>query len=982
MSTDGSEIAIIGMAGRFPGAPDVDSFWSLLLEGTEQITFFDERELLDQGIAPEVIGNPRYVPAKGVLGDAALFDAAFFDYSPHDAAVIDPQHRVFLECAWHALEHAGIDPSRSRAPIGVYAGATTSTYLRSSLRELSDRPDFMEIALGNEKDHLATRTSYKLDLRGPAVLVQSACSTSLVAVHLAVQGLLSGDCGVALAGGVSVMFPEREGYLFHEEGIYSHDGHCRAFDAGASGTVPGDGVALVVLKLLDEALADGDTVHAVIRGTAINNDGAGKVGYTAPSIAGQAEVIRAAHRVSGVEPDTIGYLEAHGTGTALGDPVEIAALTRAFRTGTDRTGFCAIGSAKSAIGHLNTAAGAAGLIKAVLAVEHGIVPPAPNFTAPNPAMNLASSPFYISTEAAPWPAGSGPRRAGVSSFGLGGTNAHVVLEQAPLTGGPATAKGPHLLLVSAKTPSALDAATADLAAYLERPGAAPLADVAFTTRSGRKAFPYRRFVVCADRDEGVRRLTAVRSAAAPRRAEAAPVALLFPGQGTQHAGMGAALYRREAVYREIVDRCAGHLPPDLWSQLRPMLTGPDAGGTADLDQTALSQPALFMVEYALAGLWKSWGVQPVAMLGHSIGEYVAACLAGVFTLEDALTLVVRRGRLMQEAPAGTMLSVQLSAPELRRLPDGVAIAAVNAPDLCTVSGPEEAIAALSEDLAGRGVAVRRLHTTRAFHSPMMAAAADELRALVAGIEAKPPRIPFVSNVTGDWITGEEAVDPGYWARHTLAPVRFADGLATLVRPGRHVLLEAGPGQTAAVLARRQVPAEVAVVASMPHPSSSVPEPTALAEATGALWAAGVTIDWTGHGRGAAGRRVPLPPYPFERRRHWLGEVNTAPATTATPAAEPVFSGPYAETARAVAAIWQELLGVAGVGPGDDFFQLGGHSLLGTRLTTRLRETFGADVRLRDLFAMPTVEAQAQLVNELGARGAETAGSDGYEEGEL
>ncbi|HEX5493584.1 MAG TPA: type I polyketide synthase, partial [Mycobacteriales bacterium] len=963
------------------------------------------------GILPHVVGNPGYVRAKGVLEDPDLFDAGFFGYSPADAATIDPQQRLFLECAWEALEHAAIDPGGCKGAIGVYGGSSSGTYLAHSLHDLAHLPEFVEIVLGNDKDQLTTRTSYKLDLKGPSVCVQSACSTALVAVHMACQGLLSGDCDIALAGGVSVMFPHREGYHAQDEGIYSHDGHCRAFDARATGTVPGDGVGLVVLKLLTAALDDGDPVHAVIKGTAVNNDGAAKAGFSAPGIAGQAAVIRAAQQVAGVDPVTISHVETHGTGTALGDPAEIVGLTRAFRARTDRTGFCVIGSVKSNIGHLNVAAGIAGLIKTVLALEHRILPPTLHFTSPNPAMDLDSTPFFVNTEATPWPAGATPRRAGVSSFGVGGTNAHAILEEAPAAARPPTeanAAGigpvPHLLVLSARTATALDNITANLAAHLSRNPDLSVGDIAYTTQVGRKAFEFRRFLVCRDSAEAVRGLTGhgVPRTQTARPATAAPaVVFMLPGQGAQHAGMIAELYQTQPRFREEFDRCCDHLAADLGIDLHQLLftrADPVVGWPGRLDETEITQPALFAVEYALAQLWYDWGVRPRALIGHSLGEYVAACLAGVFTLRDALTLVARRGQLMQRVAKGVMLSVQLPERDLGVLPEGFSVAAVNGPDLCVVSGPDPGLRTLEREFASRGVPTRRLRTSRAFHSAMMAPAARELRELAADIPARAPAIPFVSNVTGDWITDEQATDPGYWATHTVSPVRFAAGLATVLRDRRCTLLEVGPGQALCTLARQAVGGETTVVPSLRHPRSQALDAVTLEEAVGHLWSVGTPIDW--HRRNVRQRRrVPLPAYPFERQRYWLtlapGAPGDPPGAKPIPAARvekgrsavpPVGAagaGQSDDVQCAVGAIWADLLGVPAVAPDDDFFLLGGHSLLGTRLIARLREAFGVEIRLRDLFELPTMAEQAALVATLrGLTGGRPARSEDNEEGEL
>ncbi|MFI0942888.1 type I polyketide synthase [Streptomyces sp. NPDC021020] len=992
----GADIAIIGMAGRFPGAADTGAFWPLLRDGAEAVTFFSEQELLDEGVPEQVVKDPRYVRAKGYLPGADLFDAGFFGFSPRDAATLDPQQRIFLECAWEALEDAGVDPDRAPAT-GLYAGSSTGTYLGRPLRELSYLPDFMEVVLGNDKDMLPTRTAYKLGLTGPAICVQSACSTALVAVHLACQGLLSGDCDIALAGGVSVMVPLREGYLHQEEGIYARDGRCMPFDARATGTVPGDGVGVVVLKMLGDALADGDTVRAVVKGSAVNNDGAAKVGYTAPSVAGQAAVIRAAHRAAGVRPGGIGYVETHGTATVLGDPIEVTALSRAFRDGgAEGTGTCAIGSVKAAIGHLDVAAGIAGLIKTVLALEHRTLPPSPYFRTPNPKAELASSPFHVPARALPWPAGAGPRRAGVSSFGIGGTNAHVVVEEAPAApASPPPAPGPQLLLVSARTRRAADEAALRLADRLAEDGGPSLADAAYTTQLGRKAFEHRRFVVAADAAEAVAalRTPAGPATGSPAPATAPPVVLLLPGQGAQHPAMAAELYAAHGVFRAEYDRCRGFLDGEAAAVLE-RLTRPGAP-PGILDGTQHAQPALFAVEYALARQWQEWGVRPAGLLGHSLGEYVAACLAGVFRLGDAVALVAARGALMGRAAPGAMLGVQLGEDELGELPAGVSLAAVNAADQCTVAGAPDAVEAYRRSLAAREVGCRLLHTTRAFHSPAMEEAAHRLREVVAGLAPRAPEVPFVSDVTGDWITAEQATDPGYWAEHTLRPVRFAAGLATVTADGsRPVLLEVGPGQGLTALARRVRPGGAAAVASTARPGSGRGDTAALEHAAGALWAAGVAVDWRRRTSGRGRRKVPLPAYPFQRQRYWREDIAGPAAypdaaaagavpydgTTAGPgnveaaaAAETdLFSGPQADVRRAVAEIWQELLGVEPGGITGDFFELGGHSLLGTRLVNRLRDRFGVECRLRELFAEPTVAGQAELVATLRALGRRPA----------
>ncbi|HYX24301.1 MAG TPA: type I polyketide synthase, partial [Thermoanaerobaculia bacterium] len=696
-----SEVAIIGMAVRFPGAASLERFWENLRDGVESVSFFGDEELLAAGVDPALLRDPAYVRARAVVDGVEDFDAAFFGFTPREAAVMDPQHRLLLECAWEALEDAGYDPERAGGRTAVYAGSGTSSYLFANL--LPNAPLLaavgpLQAMLLNDRDFLATRLSYKLGLKGPSLLVQTACSTGLAAVHVASQGLLSGESDLALAGAVSIALPAKEGYLYEEGGIASPDGHCRAFDAAAGGSVVGNGAGVVVLKRLADALADGDRVYAVIRGSAVNNDGAARVGFTAPSVEGQAEVITESLLMAGVEPASIAYVEGHGSGTALGDPIEVTALVQAFAAagGTDA---CALGSVKSNVGHLNTAAGLAGLVKAVLALQHATIPPSLHFARPNPQCDFG--PFHVPTRALPWPAERSPRRAAVSSFGLGGTNVHAVLEEAPAAEPSGPSRPWQLLTVSARTETALDAACRRLADRLESEDL-NLADVAFTLQRGRKAFAKRRAVVCRDRAEAVAALRAGRGARGGFEGSERPVVFLFPGLGDHAVGMGRGLYESEPVFAAEVDRCAAILAPHLGVDLRDVLfaePGPRPASdlrtllrrnAAPLDEagqrlarTEYAQPAVFVVEYALARLLLSWGVRPQAMIGYSLGEYVAAALAGVLSLEDALALVAGRAKLIQELPAGAMLAVPLPESEVGPLlNEDLSLAATNGPHFC------------------------------------------------------------------------------------------------------------------------------------------------------------------------------------------------------------------------------------------------------------------------------------------------------------
>jgi len=874
-------IAVIGMAGRFSGAENVDAFWRNLCDGREMLSRFTEQEMMDAGVDPTLLRKPAYVRAGSVLEGVELFDAAFFDYNPREAEMLDPQQRLFLECGWEALENAGYDPTGSTVPVGVYAGASMNSYL---LNNILSNPEHIksvgryQAMIGNDKDFLTTRLSYKLNLRGPSLDIQTACSTSLVAVQVACQSLLNYQCDMALAGGVSLSIPQKTGYLHQEGMIMSPDGHCRAFDAQAQGTVGGQGAGVVVLKRLEEALADMDSIYAVIKGAAINNDGAMKVGFTAPSVDGQTEVIAMAHALAGVEAETITYVEAHGTATPMGDPIEITALTEAFRLHSDRKSFCAIGSVKTNIGHLDAAAGVAGLIKTSMALKHGILPPSLHFEKPNPEIDFAGSPFYVNTSVRAWPKGGSPRRAGVSSFGIGGTNAHVVLEEAPGESASGPSRPWQLLLLSAKSAAALEAASASMAAHFKEQPGLNLADAAFTLRVGRTGFDHRRALVCRDLEEAAGSLAGSdpgRAHTAVKKTDDRQVVYMFSGQGAQYANMGSGLYQSESTFREQVDLCAEYLKPLLGLDLRDALF-PDKEHldetTAQLLQTRITQPALFVVEYALARLWQEWGVQPEAMIGHSIGEYVAACLGGVFSLEEALSLVAARGRLMQELPGGAMLAVAMPEEGVRPLLGGqLSLAAVNGASLCVVSGPVGAIDEIEGEVTRQGVSCRRLHTSHAFHSEMMDSIVTPFTEQVRLIALRPSRIPFISNVTGTWITAEEATDPVYWARHLRQTVRFSDGVRELLKEPRRIYLEVGPGHTLSSLVRQHADktAGQEVLSSVRHPHDQQQDVPFMLSTLGRLWLAGCRVDWAGFHKGEKRRRIPLPTYPFERQRYWI-----------------------------------------------------------------------------------------------------------------
>jgi len=1009
---DEADVAIIGMAGRFPGADNTAELWRNLCDGVNAVRPLTDDELIAAGVDPALLTAPNLVKAMAMPRGIDTFDAAFFGFNPREAEVMDPQQRLLLECTWEALENAGYVGETYPGPIGVFAGVSSSTYL---LYQILANPaamstfDPLRLELGNSGDYVATRISHKLNLTGPSFHIQSACSTGLVAVHAACQSLLSEECDMALAGTASVNVLQLRGYLYQEGGILSPDGRCRTFDAGAGGSVVGSGVGAVVLKRLADAVADGDSIRAVIKGSAINNDGALKVGYTAPSVEGQARVIAEALARSGVEAADISYVEAHGSGTAIGDPIEVEALTRAFNS-NGRRQFCALGSVKTNLGHLATAAGTTGLIKTALALEHGMIPPSLHYEQPNPEINFAASPFYVNTELKAWPRNGAPRRAGVSAFGFGGTNAHVVLEEAPAAA-PATASARpnQLLLLSAKSSPALDAATANLAGHLRDHPELELADVAYTLQRGRKPFSHRRTVVCRDRDEAVALLAEPSSAGVftgLKEHDPQSVAFLFPGLGDQHLHMAQGLYAAEPVFRADVDRSCELLTRALGVDLREVLypersapdseaapgvdlrrllgRRPEVSGEASrrLDRTVFAQPAMFVVEHALARLWMDWGVKPKALIGYSLGEYTAACVAGVLGVEEALWLVAERARLIEELPAGAMLAVPLSEGEvLPRLGADLSLAAVNAPQMCVVAGTEAAVAALEGELAALGVVSRRLRTSHAFHSRLMEPVAAKLVESVRRLSLKAPRIPYLSNVTGTWITSQEATDPEYWGRHLCQPVRFSAGLEALFAEPDRFLLEVGPGQTLSTFARQQAVHGATAVHCLGDRGGAADQAT-LMRAVGALWLAGVEVDAERFFRHEKRRRVALPTYPFERQRYWIeaspdavqarsvagDQPSVDQATESVPAAASpgslaghprpalrnAYVAPRDATEQRVAEVWQRLLGIDEIGVNDDFFELGGHSFLTTVLVTELRQSFGVDVGIRELFEKPTV----------------------------
>ncbi len=868
-----NDIAIIGMACRFPGANSPSEFWSNLKNGVESITHFSKEELIEAGIDQDIVEQSDYIRARAIIDNVDLFDAPFFGYAAREAKQLDPQHRLFLECSQEALERAGYGEETYRGKVGVFGGMLVDSYSNEKHNPAYGSVEESAYIAPNGKDFLTTLVSYKLNLDGPSVNVQTACSSSLVSVHLASQSLLNDECSLALAGGVSIHFPQKTGYLNQAGDIFSSDGHCRAFDAKATGTVFGNGLGIVVLKRLKDALHDGDTIQAVIKGSAVNNDGSLKVGFAAPSVDGQAQVITDALNVSGINPETINYIEAHGTGTALGDPIEIAALTQAFKKHTNTNQFCHIGSVKTNIGHLNAAAGVASLIKTVLALQHQQIPPSLHFNEANPEIDFSTTPFIVNADLQTWESNhSTPRRAAVTSLGVGGTNAHIIVEEAPLVTSAEITRPWQLLTISAKTPAALDQMTENLKLYLAEKDI-PLADVAYTLQLGREAFNQRRILVCDTHHEAVLQLSQPEQISTKHQVSGErPIVFMFSGQGSQYIGMGADLYETETTFRETIDYCADYLYPLLGIDLRLLMFTDVNDNASTLQETRFTQSALFIVEYALSRLWMEWGVQPEAMIGHSIGEYVAACLAGVFSLDDVLELVALRGQLMQSLPAGKMLSVMLPADEVRSwLTDDICLATINAPSLCVVSGTDKAIDDLAVKLNKNNIQHRVLHTSHAFHSFMMQPMIEEFVTKVNTLTLNTPVLPFISNVTGDWIKAEDATSGSYWGKHLLQTVLFSNGLQTILKELQPILLEIGPGNSLVTFAKQHLTAtdDIVTLTSLHHPKKPQHDVAFLLKNLGEAWLAGLTINWQVVYQNEQRQRIPLPTYPFDYESYWI-----------------------------------------------------------------------------------------------------------------
>jgi acyl transferase domain-containing protein/thioesterase domain-containing protein len=878
----GYGIAIVGMANRIPGASNPDEYWHNLRNGIESVQFYSDEDLAERGVTADQIKNPHYVKAGAPLDKMEYFDPDFFGFSPKEAGILDPQHRQFYECCWEALERAGHVPSKFDGAIGVFAGCGMGAYFAQNIITNPDLVNSVGMFLlrhtGNDKDFLSTRVSYNLNLTGPSINVQTACSTSSVATHLACQSLLSEECDMALAGGVTIELPHGHGYIYKEGEILSPDGHCRAFDHRSKGTIFGSGTGVVVLRRLEDAVRDGDHIHAVIIGSAVNNDGSSKVGYLAPSVEGQAHAITEALEIADVDADTIGYVECHGTGTPVGDPIELSALKAAFNQTTERTGFCGVGSVKTNIGHLDTAAGVAGIIKATMALENAEIPPSLNYEAPNPTIDFVHSPFYVNDKLKNWEAGEDPRRAAVNSLGVGGTNAFVILEEAPtLPESCHHSRSNHLLTLSAKNRKSLDAACDRLADFLKEKPDTNLADLAYTLFVGREDFEHRRVLSCGDSKEAIELLESKdqrRVFTHSSDEEEKTVVFMFPGGGAQYEDMGKGLYESEDIYKQHMDAGFAYLQEKTGLDYKKFLFVDDQSReavVAELQKPSVQLPLIFLVEYALAQQWMAMGINPKALIGHSMGENTAACLAGVFSFKDALGLVLLRGQLMDDVPEGGMLSVQLPAAELKQhLGDKLALAAVNSPMLSVASGTKADLSELSEKLTALDIENQPIRIDIAAHSSLLDGILKPFGDYLRSIKLNKPTIPFVSNFTGEWISDEQAIDPEYWVKHLRNTVHFSEGINTLLAEEGRIFLEVGPGNTLGSLTRQnpQAPSQ-RVFSTLRHPKDDTPDLSYFLTVLGRLWAVGYGVAkealWPGEKR----HRIPLPTYAFQHNPYWI-----------------------------------------------------------------------------------------------------------------
>lgn len=982
------DIAIVGMDCKVPGADNVIQYWDNLCNGVESLTLFTDEELLAAGVPNELLNHPEYIKHAFKINDIEQFDASFFGFTPREAALIDPQQRLLLESSWQLMESAGYNPDHYDGKIGVFVGTGTSKYLLKNIMssiDLDTTPEIRQIWMGNDVNFASTMISYKLNLKGPSVNVQTACSTSLSAVTLGVQSLLNYQCDMAIAGGCSVAVPQDTGYLYIQGDVLSQDGHCRPFDKDCSGTLAGSGVGLVLLKRLEDAVNDRDNIIAVIKGASFNNDGSAKVGYSAPSVEGERNAIKSAQILSEVEEETITYIEAHGTATPMGDPIEVQALTEAFAEATDQKNFCALGAVKANIGHLDAAAGTAGLIKTALMLRNKKLVPTINYKETNPNIDLKNSPFYVNTQFRDWNPDCKVRRAGVSSFGIGGTNVHVVLEEAIETRSIKSNEEYNVLLLSAKSKTAYEKVATELLDYIKNNEEIDYRNVLYTMNIGRKRLPYRGGLVCNSREDLMEKLNSGLPGTWRSNDNDKEVVFLFPGQGAQYVNMTKQLYDTKPVFRREMDRCFDILKEQFGYDLKEIVFA-DVGSEERLKETQNTQVAMFAVEYCLAKQLMYWGITPKALLGHSIGEYVAACLADVFSLEDGLRLVLMRGRIIQSTPEGDMLYVNMNEQEAKKyLNDKVSLALINSENRVVLSGESEALKEVIEQVKGHSE-YRVLHTSHAFHSYMMQDAVEAMRDVLTTVQFHEPKIPIMSNVSGEWLKPDEATDVNYWIQHMLGTVRFKDASVNLAKNNYKYFIEVGPGRTLSVFMEDNLKAytDCTLLQTVRDAQNTVNDNKFMAEFLKKSWISGLNIQLSKFYEEEILFRVPLPTYPFEKKRHWIsaGKKLAIQETAEEEVSEehsvessdrevennrPDLSVKYVEPTNvieeSIVEMLQEIMGIKPIGIDDNFFELGGHSLMITQVMLRIKEMYAIELQLKQFIEAPTVKDVAELILE-------------------
>lgn len=987
----GFEIAVIGVAAQVPGAKNVEAYWDDLINGKECIARFTDSQLRLSGVSKELIENPNYVNAKGIIHEVEFFDGLFFGFNANEVNVLDPQTRIFFECVWQALEDAGYDPYTYKKSIGLYGGASNNLGWLAMTAQKDDtgvNPLYSKFL--RNKDMLCSLVSYKLNLNGPVVSLSTACSTSLVAIHEACQALLSGECSIAIAGGVTVNLPNIAGYLYEEGLIVSPDGHVRAFDEKAQGTVYSDGAGAVILKPLEDALEDNDNIHAIIKGSAINNDGNQKIGFAAPSARGQMKVIRDAIKASDVAPESITFVETHGTGTPVGDPIEVEALSKAFNT--EKREYCAIGSVKSNIGHLDAAAGVVGFIKAVLSLKHKMIPPSINFEKPNPLIDFANSPFYVNKTLKEWKSSDGPLRAGVSAFGVGGTNAHVILEEAPRREVSSEGLSKELLILSARTQASLDNMALQLADFIEEYPEVNFSDLCYTLQTGRAQFDLRVGIVCSGKADGISRLRTPLNPLLANKDRNKSV-FMFAGEGSQYRDMGRGLYDKEPVFREELDKCFNYLKGRTLCDLKEIMYGgnSDNSGEVHITDSSVSEIITFIFEYALGRLFFRWGMKPDAMVGYGVGEYAAACLAGTFSLEDALDVLLLRTELIQSMAQVNMLEVALPEGKLSEyINSHLSVASLKSSDLSVLSGEAGAVEAAVKKLEAEGVEYKILPAASACQSRRMNQVVPRFLEKLQQIQLNKPEIPLLSNVTGAWIPKQELVKPEYWCKHLCETIRFNTALDELLSTGDYVFIEIGPGKTLNKLVEqhREYAHQRILINSVREEKQDVEDDTHLWQQISRIWCAGLKVDWEKVHKDSQRQKVSLPYYSFDRQAYWFegdpyailnGQKSGAPATsmgqkgTASekeqqlyprPVLESVYEEPETEVEIKLAGIWQSILGFAGIGVEDSFFELGGNSLDATIITNLIHKEFDIKISLGDVIRKFTIREQGRYIEDM------------------